>query len=310
MVQPTLTGTLFDIQGFSVHDGPGCRTLIFLKGCPLSCKWCCNPEGRHAFIEPLFRRNKCTFDKLCVEACPRGAISAEEHSIVINRAVCATCETYVCAEACCTGALQKGGTTLTVEKLFSIIQRDRQYWGNRGGITLTGGEPFFQWEFSHAILKRCHDSLINTAAETCGQVPWEFYEPSLVYLDWLFFDIKHLDPENHRDGTGQPNRLILENAQRLAHEFPGRMVFRMAVIPGYNDSGEHIRELAGFLVSTGRKEINILPLHHLGREKYTLAGLPYYTDDFTLPTVESLQHIAGIFGETGIACYVGSETPF
>jgi len=310
MDQPELTGILFDIQGFSVHDGPGCRTLIFLKGCSLSCNWCCNPEGKHPYIEPLFRRKKCTFDKLCMEACQRGAISQYSDSILIDRNVCSACETYACTEVCCSDALQKCGTRFTVDKLFSVIQRDRQYWGNRGGITLTGGETFLQPEFVQAILKRSYESFINTAAETCGYVPWGCYALSLDYLDWLFFDIKHLNRASHRQGTGFSNQTILYNASRLAQEFSGRMIFRMVVIPGYNEQEEHIRKLAGFINSSGRKEINILPLHHLGHEKYQLTDRPYYTDDFEVPTAESLQRIAEIFKEEGIWCYIGSDTPY
>ncbi|MBE0647999.1 MAG: glycyl-radical enzyme activating protein [Bacteroidales bacterium] len=305
-----LTGTLFDIQGFSVHDGPGCRTLIFFKGCPLSCHWCSNPEGKNPFPEPLYRQQKCTFDMLCMDACGHKAISLEKENLTIDREVCNSCKTFDCTSACCTGALQKGGYTITTGELHRLIERDRQYWGSRGGITLTGGEPFFQPEFAAAILKRCHDAYVHTAAETCGDIPVSWLQPSLPYLDWLFFDLKQMDPARHKEWTGHTNQQILANARWLASRFESRMVYRMTVVPGYNDYPEHTRQLASFLLSTGRKEINLLPLHHLGREKYALTGHSYYTEVLTTPAMDSLQGMKEILEAEGISCYLGSETPF
>lgn len=305
-----LTGTLFDIQGFSVHDGPGCRTLIFFKGCPLSCRWCSNPEGKNGFPEPLYRKQKCTMDALCVEACPFHAITVSSGELVINRSHCASCRSYDCAEACCTGALQKGGYEIAVSELYRLIQRDRQYWGSQGGITLTGGEPFFQPAFAREILKQCHDAYVHTAAETCGHIPRSSLESALPYLDWLFFDLKQMDPDMHREWTGHSNELILENARWLAAQFKGRMIYRMTVVPGYNDHPEHTRQVAGFILSTGRDEINLLPLHHLGREKYPLTGRTYYTDRIETPSKESLYVMKNLFESEGIACYAGSDTPF
>jgi len=305
-----LTGTLFDIQGFSVHDGPGCRTLIFFKGCPLSCTWCSNPEGKNRFPEPLYQARKCTLDMLCAKACPHHAITLVSGALVIDRSKCGACTTFDCTEACCTGALQKGGYEITVNELYLLIQRDRQYWGSRGGITLTGGEPFFQPEFTLELLQRCYSAYIHTAAETCGNIPWKNIATSLPYLEWIFFDLKHMDPQRHRQMTGASNRLILKNASDIAKEFSGRMVFRMPLIPGFNDDNENISATISFIKSTGRNEINILPLHHLGREKYALLGLPYYTENFDHPGHQLLHDITTRFLESGIHCYPGNQTPF
>src|ERR1035438_2204381 len=190
MVQPELIrGTLFDIQGFSVHDGPGCRTLIFVKGCSLNCAWCCNPEGLNAFPEPLYNASKCSSDELCIKACPYMAIVKNGNGLLFKRTICRDCTTYDCVNACCTGALMLGGYKKSVEDLFDIVQRDSQYWGSDGGITLTGGEPFLQPAFAGQILKRCFKSYIHTAVETCCNVPWENIEPSLPYIDWILFDL-------------------------------------------------------------------------------------------------------------------------
>ena len=331
MVQTRLTrGYIFDIQGFSVHDGPGCRTLVFFKGCSLECPWCSNPEGISFFPEPLYRNSKCTFDGLCLNTCPHKAISisknGESDQLTFNREICAKCNAYDCAKACCSGALNIGGYEISVEDLYAKVIRDRQYWDAAGGITLTGGEPFTQPEFACDMLKRCYDAYIHTAVETCGNVPWTNYEKSLPFIDWIFFDLKTLDESPGHlsicppvpmsaDKSGHPLSKspvphILYNARRLASEFSGRLIFRLPVIPGFNDDAENIDRTARFIHSTGRNEINILPLHHLGREKYSLIGKKYYTTDFIIPMKDELQMIADQFSSLGIKCYIGSETPF
>jgi len=307
-------GYIFDIQGFSVHDGPGCRTLIFLKGCPLRCLWCSNPEGIRPFPEPLYKETKCLFDLYCLQACPHKAITLigdkDTPRLQFDREKCSRCVTYDCVSACLTGALAKGGYYITTEDLYDRIKRDRQYWGEKGGITLTGGEPFAQPEFASALLKRCYDAFIHTAVETCGDIPWKNIEPALPWLEWIFFDLKHIDAASHKELTSSTNSLILENARQLAGKFEGRLVFRLPLVPGLNDSDENIRATAGFILSTGRNELNILPVHHLGREKYQLAGIVYKLPGFEMTPREKLVEIQNRFASLGITCYLGSETPF
>lgn len=311
MVQAKLiNGNIFDIQGFSVHDGPGCRTLIFFKGCTLHCKWCSNPEGLSPFPEPLYKSQHCTFDSLCIEACEQHAIQKNGNMLVFDRAKCSHCQTYNCIKACCTGALNLGGYGISVEALYAKIIRDRQYWGANGGITLTGGEPFAQPTFAHAFLKRCYDAYIHTAVETCGNIPWENMEQSLPFLDWIFFDLKHMDPCKHEEATGSSNQLILRSALKLAQEFKGRLIFRMPVIPGFNDDSDHIAQMADFIQSTGRKEINILPVHHFGREKHAMVSQSYYTSDYQSPVKGTMEAIRNKFEQSGIHCYISNDTPF
>lgn len=242
--------------------------------------------------------------------CYKNAIKIASGKLEIDRSQCISCTTFNCTDVCCTGALRKGGYTMTASELYRVIQRDRHYWGSRGGITLTGGEPFYQPDFTASLLKQCHDAYVHTAAETCGDVPKSWLEPSLPFLDWLFFDLKHIDPDLHREWTGRSNRRILENARWLASHFNGRIVYRMTVVPGYNDQPEHIIRVARFIRSSGRKEINLLPLHHLGREKYPLTGHAYYTEYMAIPSKESMLGIQDILESEGISCYLGSETPF
>lgn len=203
-----------------------------------------------------------------------------------------------------------GGYRTTIEELWKIITRDRQYWGSRGGITLTGGEPFSQPEFVGDLLRRCYEAYIHTAAETCGNVPWANISASLPYLDWLFFDLKQMDPDIHFSVTGCPNHLILANALRAGKEFNGRLIFRMPFIPGVNNNRENILRTAAFIRSTGRSEINLLPVHHLGREKYNLIGQLYYTHDFINVSREELMAAQELFDSEGITCHLGSSTPF
>jgi pyruvate formate lyase activating enzyme len=304
------SGTLFDIQGFSVHDGPGCRTLIFMKGCGLECRWCSNPEGLLPFPHPLYNSSKCIFDNLCVVACRQHAITATAGSLTFDTMLCSSCESHECEEACCTGALRIAGYSISEGDLFKKIQRDRQYWGSNGGITLTGGEPLRQTDFVVSFLKKCHEAYIHTAAETCGNIPWKSLESTMDYLDWIFFDLKHMDEEAHAEWTGSSNQLILENAKKLSSRFGGRLIFRMPVVPGFNDSVEVAEGIADFLNELNRNEINLLPVHHLGREKYRLMGMNYYSGDLPIPTREVMMNLQAIFHKKNIQCYIGTDTPF
>jgi pyruvate formate lyase activating enzyme len=315
MDQSELTGGyIFDIQGFSVHDGPGCRTLIFLKGCPLRCLWCSNPEGIKPFPEPLYKESKCVLDLFCVKACQYQAITVnggkENPKLEFDRKKCSECSTYDCVKACLTGALAQGGYFITINELYARIVHDRQYWGDQGGITLTGGEPFAQPEFTGTLLKKCFEAFIHTAVETCGDVPWNHIQPSLQWIEWVFFDLKHMDDDVHKQLTSSSNKKILENARLIASEFDGRLVFRLPLVPGMNDSEENIKATAGFILSTGRNELNILPIHHLGREKYLLAGYTYRLPGFEMTSREKLLETQNRFIELGVKCYLGSETPF
>ncbi len=277
-------GILFDIQGFSVHDGPGCRTLIFLKGCPLQCRWCSNPEGIHPYPEPLYRSGKCVFEGHCLESCPSQSITIENgNQLLIDRSACQDCYSdsslnngnLPCAKACLTDALKTAGYPMSVEEVFRVISRDRDFWGPEGGITLTGGDPLYQADFSAALLRRCYEAFIHTAVETSGHAPWSRFEKILPWLDLILLDIKHMNSSLHQEYTGVPNHLILENARRLAKSFKGELIFRLPLVPGFNDDEENLSQTRKLMDETGVNSIDLLPLHHLGREKYSLLGRTY-----------------------------------
>jgi len=303
-------GSIFDIQGFSVHDGPGCRTLIFLKGCPLRCYWCSNPEGLISTRQIMYHRNQCVKCHSCIAACEMGAIHPSSDGVIeIERNKCRQCTSFQCVDACDHNALSVSGYYMTVDELMVKIQKDRQYWGAGGGVTLSGGEPMFQFEFTREVLKRCYESYIHTGMETSGYAPWNNYKVILPYLEWLFFDLKHMDPEQHRLGTGFSNKLILDNARKIALQYDHRLIFRMPLIPKFNDSIGNVMATAEFMNSIGRNEINILPIHHLGSSKYDLINLDYGCGDLKT-MAQQKKDIFKIFSDHGINCYIGSDTPF
>lgn len=258
----------------------------------------------------MYFSSKCIACGNCIGNCPKNAIAIENDKLSIFRQLCVTCEKPSCFDECYTDALRLGGYEISVSKLYNIIQRDRQFWGSEGGITLTGGEPLLQIDFAKEILAKCHDAYIHTAIETCGNIPWKNFQDTISFIDWIFFDLKHVDNEYHKKATNAGNSLIFENAKRLSEEFGGRLVFRLPVIPGFNDSNENIASIISFIKETGKHEINILPLHHLGRKKYRLLDKDYLGNNYTIPTHEKLRDIEKTFTASGIDCYKGGETPF
>ncbi|TFH46979.1 MAG: glycyl-radical enzyme activating protein, partial [ANME-2 cluster archaeon] len=231
--------------------------------------------------------------------------------VSIDRKICNQCIDFECTCACDHNALNTSGYYMTVEELMEKIQKDRQYWGSKGGVTLSGGEPMFQPEFSRAVLKQCYDSYIHTAMETSGYAPWKHFEKVLDYLDWIFFDLKHMDPDMHMIAIGHSNKLILNNARKIASQKEYKLVFRMPIIPGFNDSVENLIATAEFMNSIDMTEINILPLHHLGSSKYDLLNFKYYyKENLITPTPIQMKTIKAIFSDHSIECYIGSNTPY
>ncbi|TDA69625.1 MAG: glycyl-radical enzyme activating protein [Clostridia bacterium] len=304
---------IFDIQGFSVHDGPGGRTLVFFKGCPLRCYWCCNPEGQNQYREVMYRRSKCQMCYRCMDSCPNGAIHVKNKGdfIAIDRSKCGYCNNLDCVKGCYNGALKVVGKYMTIDELMMKIERDRRFWGTGGGVTLGGGEVMLQYKFAARLLEECHASYIHTAIETSGYAPWSHYQEVLKNVDWLFVDIKHMDPDIHRKGTGVSNVSNLENIERMAsHQKDYQMVIRIPVIPGYNDNTENIVATAKFMKRIGVHVINILPFHRLATSKYEQLDRKYACKNMESPRLGDMYQIQNIFHNYGLMCYVGSDTPF
>jgi len=305
-------GVIFDIQGHSVHDGPGARTLVFLKGCHLNCSWCSNPEGQHPYPEPMYNHDKCISDNLCVNACHLNAITSSNKTLFFDKNKCKECHEFKCEYVCCSSAIKIAGREISINELMARIKKDRLFWGDSGGVTFTGGEPLLQYNFLLKILKKCYDSYIHTTVETCGYASSSQMRGIFPYTDWIFFDIKHMNREKHLKYTGVDNAKIINNAKITASEFKGRLIFRMVIVPGFNDSESEIIEFADFINSLNltEKEVNLLPIHHMGISKYKMLELKYYADNLPKITAARLKTLADILISKKINCYIGADTPF
>lgn len=317
----TLKGRIFDIQAYSVHDGPGCRTLVFLAGCPLRCAWCCNPESFENRQGRLYKATKCLNRNerpclRCAAACPRHAVSDDskthpDRPVAFDEERCATCTTFECAQACRAAALELISQEYSVDELMRILSRDRHYWSGNGGVTFSGGDPLMQREFLRAVLKHCRKAYIHTAIETEGAVDTATYLEIMDYIDFAFNDLKHMDSDIHKKFTGVANEQILKNIQALAEsDWPGRLVLRAPVIEGFNDTAENFDAIGAFMEDVGLTEFNILPFHRLGVTKWEQRGMAYRYADAAPTKPEKLSELKSILEGHGISCYVGSDTPF
>lgn len=216
-----------------------------------------------------------------------------------------------CINVCYTGALQASGKWCTVDELMRVFNRDRCYWGSQGGVTLTGGEPLMQEEFVVDLLTRCQAAYLHTCVETSAHVSRRVLQAALPHIQWLFVDIKHMDSEKHLEGTGLPNQVILGNLRWIAQtDWPGRLVLRMPVVPGFNDDAANAQATAEFLTELDHREINLLPFHRLGTSKYEQLGMTYEYAEQAAPGQESLASLASIYRQQGITCHLGATTPF
>lgn len=269
---------IFDIQRFSLHDGPGIRTTVFFSGCPLCCPWCANPESQRGSKELMYLQSRCVSCGRCAGACPHGAVSfSPETGPVFRRERCRHCRR--CAEACTTEALELSGKTMTVGEILSVLRRDRDYYENTGGgITLSGGEPFVQPDGLCALLKAAKEEGFHTAVETTGNVSEEAFRKGIPFVDLFLFDLKHSQPETIRSITGGDLPLILRNL-RLAAEIGSQVCVRVPVIPGFNHDPETIEEILSLASDCGVKTVELLPYHVLGKGKYARLGRDYPMGD-------------------------------
>jgi glycyl-radical enzyme activating protein len=308
-------GLIFDIQGHSVHDGPGTRTLIFLSGCPLRCTWCANPEGLKYRQRLMHKEQFCKgCPRRCVDACPQGAVQSIEDGpalVSFDRSKCDLCQTRECIGVCYMRALQLSGKFYSVDEIMAILNRDRYYWGPKGGVSLSGGDPLMQGKFVTELLRRCNEAYINVCIETTANIPRRTLEAVAPYVQWFFIDVKNMDSKRHRQFTGVGNETILANIRWLASSnWGGRILLRMPVIPGFNDSDENAQATAAFMKSCGLNEINLLPFHRLGASKYKQLGLDHAFEDQPAKTPEDLKPLAEVYQAQGLTCYIGSNTPF
>jgi len=297
-----VSGWVFDIQRYSLHDGPSLRTNVFFKGCPLGCAWCCNPESRAIGPQMACFENRCFACGDCLALCPREALHLVDGRLRWDPLACDRCGR--CGEVCPSQTMQWLGRRISAGEVLAEVLRDSAFYAEGGGVTLTGGEPLMQPEFAHAILRLARREVIHTALETCGHVPWAHFEQVLPDLDLVLYDLKHLDPERHRQGTGVGNALILDNARRLA-KCGVAMVIRVSLIPGFNMDAENIRRTAQFALELGVDEVHLLPYHRLGRPKYQALGVSYPGEAIPLPQDEEVEAIAAIIRACGLRVILG-----
>lgn len=263
-----MIGSIFNIQPYSIHDGPGIRTTIFFKGCPLHCLWCQNPESQSREPQLLYYRDLCTGCGRCISACDIAAIGLEGSKVATDRSLCDNCGN--CVSVCPAKAREISGQSIEAREAADKACADKIFFvDSGGGVTLSGGEVLSQPEFAVEILKRCKENGIHTAIETSGFTKFEQLAAVLEYSDLVLYDFKHMDPEAHKRLTGVDNRLILENAKRIVHELHKPLIGRIPLIPGLNDDLENITSTARFIAEElGREtKVHLLPYNPLGESK-------------------------------------------
>jgi pyruvate formate lyase activating enzyme len=291
------SGIVFDVKHFAVHDGPGIRTTIFLKGCPLSCLWCHSPESQSPLPEVAYYPNLCIGCGACVEACPHGAQTMGTPKII--KELCQG--DGRCAEECYAGATIMYGAEATVEDVLKEVDKDRLlYETSGGGVTISGGEPAMQSGFASALLRAFKEGGYHTALDTSGHAEQSSFERVLADADLVLYDLKHMDSFTHEEITGVPNGLILANLERAAGS--GKtLVVRVPVIPGYNDSPENITAMASHLGGLeGVESVELLPYHNLGAPKYLALGREYPLQSLQTPEPEELKGLGSILEAEGL----------
>jgi len=309
-------GRIFDIQSYSVHDGPGIRSTVYTKGCPLRCLWCHSPESQSGEFELCYLPIKCIGTELCAEAClkacPDGAIQIGEpvqaldgsgpiRKISVDRQKCSGC--LKCADACIPKALYRAGKDVTVDEVYERVEKDRIFFRNGGGITISGGEPMAQFDFTLNLAKRLNEGNLNVCLDTTGYAPPEQYLEILPYINLFLYDIKNMDSEMHRRLTGVGNELILENARLLARAGAALQI-RVVVIPKLRDKPDELRRTAEFCRSLGDavKLVQLLPYHSTGRIKYERLGREYRLKKLEAPPEEDMLRLLEIFKEYDLNC--------
>ncbi len=302
---PVIEGLITNIQRFSIHDGPGIRSTVFLKGCNLRCFWCHNPEDMRPYPEIQFFPERCIGCEACAQACEHHAhLFTTEGIHIYCRDLCVACGK--CVAECFTNTLVKVGTRVSVDQVMAEVMEDAAFYrSSGGGVTLSGGEPLLQLEFSCAVLDRCQAEGVSTAIETAANMPWSRLETILSRLDLVMMDIKHMDSDIHQEVTGVPNARILENAKRLGTQRQP-MIVRTPVIPGVNDNVAAIAAIAGFAAHLPNLlYYELLPFHPMATSKYRSLDLDYRASDLKTPPSELMATLAAVAADTGIEVRVG-----
>ncbi len=295
------TGVIFNIQKFSINDGPGIRTVIFFKGCPLHCKWCANPESQLAKIQILWDKKKCLHCHHCLEICPQKAISLKDNNIFIDTNKCTLCKQ--CINTCPQKALTSEGKIKTVQQVLDIVLQDEVFYEESdGGITLSGGEFLMQTQFAEELLIATKEKNLHTCCETTGFCTPEKFQHIIQYIDYILFDLKHWNSQKHLEGTGVDNKLILTN-MKYAISTGKKVLPRIPVIPKFNNSLEDAKRFCEVLHAVGSNQCQLLPFHQFGENKYHLLNKKYAYENQPALHREDLQDYLQIFLDNDIHAF-------
>ncbi len=297
-------GVIFNVQHYAIHDGPGIRTTVFLKGCPLRCVWCQNPESQSARPELFFDADQCKGCGACAEACPEQAITIREGRSWTDRGRCRGAG--ACAEACPNEARNLMGRPATAEEVFQEVAADAIFYQRSGGgVTLSGGDPVAQPALAATLLRMCKAANLHTTLDTCGHARWETLRPMLEYVDLVLYDLKHMDPAEHARLTGVSNAWILENAKKI-HDMRIPLLARMPIVPGYNDSVENVKATAQFIATAlGACNVHLLPYHRLGETKYERLERQDNRFSAEPPSEARMAELQQLFQSFGLTAVVG-----
>ncbi len=297
-----MKASIFNIQKFSIHDGPGIRTTVFFKGCPLQCIWCHNPESQNSGKEILYDKNKCTLCGSCIKICQNNAIEIKDNDLEMNMDKCTFCGD--CTVSCINSARQIAGKEYTVDQVMKEVLKDRLFYKNsKGGVTLSGGEPLIYAAFVEELLMKLKKENIHTAVDTCGAVDFKVLERISEYTDLFLYDIKSTDEEKHILYTGVSNKNIIENLIKLS-KIHNNINLRLPIIEGINADENHIFEILKLIKNTNIKKINLLPYHDIAMHKYEKLGRKYY-EYMKRPADEKLKRYKGIFEKEGYRVKIG-----
>jgi len=302
-----LTATILNIQRMSTEDGPGIRTTVFFKGCPLACIWCHNPESIPIKPQVQWIETKCIGCNICIDVCPNNAISLAEECIIINRDLCEGCGT--CAKECPTTAMEILGKPWELEALLNEVEKDRAYFENSGGgITVSGGDPAMQAEFVAEFLKGCKERCLHTTLDTCGSTSKKVLDALLVHTDLVLYDLKEIDPEKHKEFIKQGNERILENIKYIkefmqTHKRPSDLWVRTPIIPGATATEENIKGIGAFIgehLSEAVSRWELCSFNNLCKDKYQRLGLDWPFKNQDLITKAFMEHLTDIAKKSGV----------
>ena len=300
----SITGIVFDLEKFAVVDGPGIRTAVFLKGCPLKCIWCHNPESQESKPQTLYSPNLCIRCGSCIRACSEDALSMGADGIEVERSRCR--HELLCAKACMTGAMKQSGKVMTAEAVYEEAVKNKNFYRNsNGGVTLSGGEPLMQWEFVKEIFRLCRADGIHTALDTCGYADASHLQEVLTYTDLVMYDLKTMDSSLHKKFTGVPNDKILENLKLVAKSGVPYIV-RIPLIPRHNATMENITATGEFLKGLQKPtHIEILPYHNMAKTKYDWIKGQYELNELEYLTEEEIDPFATLLKQMGFPVQIG-----